>query len=81
MTSALVNIYSEKVSDFHKSISHVCIHLVGCSKYILGLTSTGETTTEMSHVMSKPTMLFLNRSDTNQAVQAKKMTSGWKFWI
>ena len=34
--------------------------------------------------MSKPTMWFLNRSDTNRAVQAqkkKKIARGWKFWI
>ena len=32
-------------------------------------------------VMRKPTMWFLNRSDTNRAVQAQKMARGWKFWI
>ena len=31
--------------------------------------------------MGKPTMWCLNRSDTNQAVQARKMARGWKFWI
>ena len=27
------------------------------------------------------TMLFPNRFDTNQAVQAQKVARGWKFWI
>ena len=31
--------------------------------------------------MRKPTIWFLNRSDTNRAVQALKMARGWKFWI
>ena len=31
--------------------------------------------------MRKPSMWFPNRSNTNQAVQAQKMTRGWKFWI
>ena len=31
--------------------------------------------------MRKPTMWFPNRSDTNQAVQAQKMTRSLKFWI
>ena len=31
--------------------------------------------------MSKPTMWFSDRSDTNQAVQAQKMARGWKLWI
>ena len=36
---------------------------------------------QMSRIMRKSTLWFLNRSDTNQAVQAKKMARGWKFWI
>ena len=32
----------------------------------------------LSCLMRKPTMFF-NRSDTNQAVQAQKITEGWKF--
>ena len=35
----------------------------------------------MSPPVGKPTMWFPNRSDTNQAVQAQKMASDWKFWI
>ena len=35
----------------------------------------------MSHLMRKPTMWFLNRSDTKQAVQAQKMDRCLKFWI
>ena len=31
--------------------------------------------------MRKPAMWFPNRSDTNRAVQAKKMARGWKFYI
>ena len=31
--------------------------------------------------MRKTAMWFPNRSDANQAVQAKKMARGWKFWI
>ena len=31
--------------------------------------------------MRKLTMWFLNRSDTNQAVQSPKQTRSWKFWI
>ena len=31
--------------------------------------------------MGKPTMWFLNRSDTNQAVQAQKQARSLKFWI
>ena len=36
---------------------------------------------DLSHIIRKPTMWFLNRSDTNQAVQAQKMVRGLKFWI
>ena len=35
----------------------------------------------MSHVMRKQTMWFLNRTDTNRAVQAKKIARDWEFWI
>ena len=35
----------------------------------------------MSCDMRKPTMCFLTRSDTNQAVQAMKMARGLKFCI
>ena len=35
----------------------------------------------MSRLVGKPTMLFLNRSDTNRAAQAKKSVIGLKFWI
>ena len=31
--------------------------------------------------MGKPTMWFSNRSDTNRAVQAKKVVRDLKFWI
>ena len=31
--------------------------------------------------MRTPTIWFPNRSDTNQAVQAKEMARGWKFWF
>ena len=31
--------------------------------------------------MGKPTMWFLNRFNTNQAVQAQKVARGWKFRI
>ena len=31
--------------------------------------------------MRKPTIWFLTRGDTNQAVQPMKMARGWKFWI
>ena len=34
-----------------------------------------------SRLMGKQTIWFSNRSDTNRAVQAQKMASGWKFWI
>ena len=30
--------------------------------------------------MRKPTMWFLNRFNTNRAVQAQKMARDWKFW-
>ena len=33
----------------------------------------------MNHVMRKPTKWFLNRPDTNRAVQAKNMAGGKKF--
>ena len=36
---------------------------------------------DMSSLMRKSTMWFLNRSDTNQAVRAQMMVRGWKFWI
>ena len=36
---------------------------------------------QMSHLMGKPTMWLLNRSETNQALQAHKMARGWKFRI
>ena len=35
----------------------------------------------MSHVMRKPTFWFPTWSDSNQAVQLKKMARGLKFWI
>ena len=35
----------------------------------------------MSHLVRKLTMWFLNRSNTNQALQSQKMTRGWKFRI
>ena len=31
--------------------------------------------------MRKPTIWFMNRSDTNRAVQVQKMARYWKFWI
>ena len=31
--------------------------------------------------MKTARMWFLNRSDTNRAVQAQKVARGWKFWI
>ena len=31
--------------------------------------------------MRKPTMWFLNWSDTNQAVLAQETVRDWKFWI
>ena len=36
---------------------------------------------EKSLRMRKPTMWFPNRTDTDQAIQAQKMTRGGKFWI
>ena len=33
----------------------------------------------LSCLMGKPTMWFLNRSDTNQAVQAQKNARDWKY--
>ena len=35
----------------------------------------------MSHIIRKPAMWFLNRSDKNRAVQAQKIARGWKFQI
>ena len=35
----------------------------------------------LSHLMGKPTMWFLNRSDINQAVQQQKTARSLKFWI
>ena len=35
----------------------------------------------MSHVMTKPTMWFLNRSDANWSVPSQKMVRILKFWI
>ena len=35
--------------------------------------------TQMSHIMRKPTMWFLNRSNTNQAIQAQKMARNFGF--
>ena len=32
-------------------------------------------------IMRKPTMWFLDRPDTNGAVQSQKQARGWKFWI
>ena len=31
--------------------------------------------------MGKPTMWYLNRSDTNRRVQSQKIARDWKFWI
>ena len=36
---------------------------------------------EMSHLVGKPTMWFLNRSDTNRTVQAQKRARSLKFRI
>ena len=36
---------------------------------------------DMSRLVGKPTLWFLNRSDTNRAVQAQKMVRDKKFWI
>ena len=35
----------------------------------------------MSHLVGKPTMWFLNRSDTNQAAQSQKQARSLKFRI
>ena len=35
----------------------------------------------LSRLMGKPTMWFLNRSDTNRAVQSQKTARDRKFWI
>ena len=35
----------------------------------------------MSHLIRKPTMWFLNKSDTNRAVQSQKQARSSKFWI
>ena len=35
----------------------------------------------MSHLVGKPTMWFLNRSDTNRPVQAQKRAGSLKFGI
>ena len=37
--------------------------------------------TYLNCVVTKQTIWFLNRSDTNGAVQAQKMARGWKFFI
>ena len=34
----------------------------------------------MSHLVEKPTMWFLNRSDTNRPVQSQKRARSLKFW-
>ena len=34
----------------------------------------------LSHLVGKPTMWFLNRSDTNRPVQAQKQARSLKFW-
>ena len=34
----------------------------------------------LSRLVGKPTMWFLNRSDTNQAAQSQKRAIGLKFW-
>ena len=36
---------------------------------------------KISRVMRKATIWLPNKSDTNQAVQAQKMTRCWTFWI
>ena len=36
---------------------------------------------QLSRNIRKPTMWFLTRSDTNQAVQPLEMARGLKFWI
>ena len=35
----------------------------------------------LSRLVEKPTMWFLNRSDTNRPVQAQERARGLKFWI
>ena len=37
--------------------------------------------TKLSPLVVKPTMWFLNRSDTNRAEQPQEMAKGLKFWI
>ena len=36
---------------------------------------------QVSHLMVKPTMWFLNRSDTNWSVSSKTLVKSLKFWI
>ena len=45
------------------------------------LPSVMEKEQQLSRLVGKPTMWFLTKSDTNQAVQAQKMARDWKFWL
>ena len=42
-------------------------------------TADGKVRGYLSHLVGKPSMWFLNRSDTNQAVHAQKVARGLKF--
>ena len=57
-------------------VDQVCGNLVGnhnVGLFIRITDSLNEHPQHMSHVMRKPTMWFMNRPDTNRAVQAQKM--------
>ena len=61
------NVVSEK-----RIVSRVC-HMFGSLNF--------KQRFNMSHLVGKPTMWFLNRSDTNRPVQAQKIARSLKFRI
>ena len=69
---------------FSHEVAHLCLFPVS----MLSVMSTWNHnllpryfSSKMNRLVGKPTMWFLNRSDTNRAVEAEKTARSLKFWI
>ena len=62
-----------------QSIGQITAESIG--KFLEDIKAEKVEVRHMSCLVGKPTLWFLNRSDTNQAVQAQKMTRSLKFRI
>ena len=60
-------------------ISQLHVHLNFCPFTPSNLVFNSVIKHRMSLCMGKPQFWFLNRSDTNQAVQTQQIARGWKF--